>query len=211
MKKSIYFFLTALAISSVLGIFFAHPTAYAAGVAVAVLLWDGLKSVIFEKKRQTIPWLLLAIALPFLYSLSWPQEFDGIVWLTTLVAAFFEEIGWRGFLFKKLEKFGWVRMNIVIGFLWAAWHLPAILTGYYPIATPLPIGFFFFFANLILLSFLFGWFRQKTGGLVAPILLHMFHNLSTTGNDIWESSAGLMLTLMVTVILFQVWKKPAQL
>lgn len=224
MKKIIYFFLTAVAISSALGILFPNPVAYTAGVLIAVWLWGRFESVVFEKKRQTIPWLLLAILIPLFYSLSVLNLFSasGITIFALsllqlpliLTGAFFEEIGWRGFLFKELEKFGWIKMNITIGLLWAAWHLPAILTNHYSIVTPLPIGLFFFFINLILLSFLFGWFRQKTSGILAPIFLHTFHNLAYAGNDylyLGESSVGLTLVLLLVFMLFKAWKKSTPL
>ncbi len=206
MKKTIYFFLTAVVASSVLGALFQNPLVYAAGVAVAVALWGGLSTIYFEKTLKAIPWMLLAVALPFLYSFGWTREFPGAAPLViTFVAAFFEEIGWRGFLFKELEKFGWLKMNLIIGLMWAVWHLPAILTNNYPIASPFGVGLLFFFVNVILLSFLFGWFRQKTGGLWAPVLLHTFHNLiygSNEGN--WKFS----LILIVILLIFQIWKKP---
>src|SRR3989338_2701348 len=105
MKKSIYFFLTAVAASSILGALFPNSLAYAAGVMVAVMLFGGLKDIVFGKKRQAIPWMLLAVALPFLYAFGWTRELFFTLLPVTFIAAFFEEIGWRGFLFKELEKF----------------------------------------------------------------------------------------------------------
>lgn len=36
-----------------------------------------------------------------------------------------EEIGWRGFALPHLhEMFGWLGASLVLGFLWASWHLP---------------------------------------------------------------------------------------
>lgn len=207
MKKSILFFLTATFISSVLGAIFLTPFAYAAGVAIAVVIWNGLKSLTFEKTSKVIPWLMLAIALPFLYSLVLGrQDLNWSAVILILLAAFFEEIGWRGFLFKTLEKVGWIKMNFIIGLLWAAWHLPAIFTHNYLMTSPLVLSLPFFFINVILLSFIFGWFRQKTGGLWASILLHTSHNFFV--NTVSESQWSLTFVLLVIIGILQAWRKP---
>jgi len=42
-------------------------------------------------------------------------------------AALGEEIGWRGFLARKLKDIGFVRECLIIGVLWGLWHASAIL------------------------------------------------------------------------------------
>lgn len=43
------------------------------------------------------------------------------------IFAFGEETGWRGFLHRSLRRFGFWRMSLTIGLLWALWHLPIVL------------------------------------------------------------------------------------
>jgi membrane protease YdiL (CAAX protease family) len=132
-----------------------------------------------------------------------------------LVASFFEEVGWRGYLFNLLQKISWLKMNFIIGLLWSVWHLPAILAGSYDLTSPLIIGVLIFTINVILLSFIFGWFRQKTAGIIAPTVIHAFHNLGYTywagKNDLsilGESGLILMFTLLLVIVILQAWKEP---
>lgn len=194
---------------------------------MAVLFFRG--KIKFEKNSSSIPWIVVSCILPILYIgliyFIGQQLFDhkiqtlSLTFLSSLplilISSFFEEIGWRGFLFSTLQKIGWFKINLLIGILWAIWHYPAIFTGNYTIASPLIFGVFIFTINIILLSFIFGWFRQKTGGIIAPTLIHTFHNLSYSywagKNDLSIlSESGLVLTivLLLAIIVLQAWKKP---
>jgi len=234
-KKSIYFFLVAL-ISSIIfasltSLFFSYKPLlvllYSLGVAVAFLLFRG--KVKFETNRSAVPWTIVGCFLPIsyiglVYLIGW-KLFDNkieplsLTFLSSLpfilVASFFEEIGWRGYLFDTLRKFGWIKTNFIIGILWSTWHLPAILTGSYQTSSPLIIGILIFTINVILLSFVFGWFRQKTDGIIAPTVIHTFHNLGyaywTGKNDLpILSESGLILTivLLLVIVILQAWEKP---
>ena len=43
--------------------------------------------------------------------------------------AFGEELGWRGYLLKKLEPLGFFRSALITGILWGLWHYGLILQG----------------------------------------------------------------------------------
>ncbi|HDI31375.1 MAG TPA: CPBP family intramembrane metalloprotease [Thermofilum sp.] len=55
-----------------------------------------------------------------------PYSYIAAVTVNTLFALG-EEIGWRGFLAKKLENLDFVKKCLTIGFLWGLWHASAIL------------------------------------------------------------------------------------
>lgn len=233
-KRSIYFLLVALMGSVVFAglasVFFPYKPLlvlmYSLGVAVAFLLFRG--KVKFEKS-PAIPWIVAGYFLPILYVglvyfVGW-QFFDykietlPLAFLSSLpivfAASFFEEIGWRGFLFSMLQKTGWLKMNLIIGILWAVWHYPAIFTGAYDITSQLIPGAAIFTLNVILLSFVFGWFRQKTGGIIAPTLIHTFHNISYAywageNSSYILSESGLVLTavLLLILVILKAWKMP---
>ena len=234
-KKSIYFFLIAL-IGSVIfaglaSLFFSYQPLlillYSLGTAVAFLLFKG--KIKFEKNSSAIVWLLVTCFLPIIYIglvylIGWQfldhkTETLSLTFLSSLpfvlVASFFEEVGWRGYLFEKLQKCSWLKMNFIIGILWSFWHLPAIITGSYGMTSPLILGISIFTINVILLSLVFGWFRQKTGGIIAPTIIHTFHNLAYAywagKNDLpILSESGLILTvvLLFIIVILQAWKKP---
>jgi uncharacterized protein len=49
------------------------------------------------------------------------------------ILGFGEELGWRGYLLPKLMPLGKVRAYLLLGLVWALWHLPLILIGFtYP-------------------------------------------------------------------------------
>lgn len=50
-----------------------------------------------------------------------------VVLVMQAVFAIGEEAGWRGWLQDALEPLGFWRMSLVIGGLWALWHLPIVL------------------------------------------------------------------------------------
>lgn len=234
-RKSIYFFLIALIGSVVFAgfasLFFSYGPLlvllYSLGVTVAFVLCRG--KIGFEKNSSLLPWMVFGCLLPIfyiglVYLIGW-QFFDHrieplpLTFLSSfplvLLASFFEEVGWRGYLFNILQEIGWLKMNLTVGILWSAWHLPAILTGNYDISSPLLLGILIFTINVILLSFIFAWFRQKTGGIIAPTLIHTFHNLGYAywagKNDLsalGESGFVLTVVLLLVVAILQAWKEP---
>jgi hypothetical protein len=48
---------------------------------------------------------------------------------TVLPGALGEELGWRGLLRTELEPLGFWPSSLVIGLLWAGWHMPAVFLG----------------------------------------------------------------------------------
>jgi len=104
-------------------------------------------------------------------------------------------------------------MNLSISILWSIWHLPAIIYGGYLIPSPYWLGLALFFINLTLASFIMGWIRQKTGGVIAPILVHAANNIGmvltgVSGIILGETGIILTLLLIVFVIVTKAWKAP---
>ncbi len=109
-----------------------------------------------------------------------------------LVVVFFfggpfpEEIGWRGFALPRMQsKFGSLKATLLLGILWALWHLPHFLTAaqrggpgsntsllYYD----LPIFIVLCLAASIILTWVF---NSKQGNLFIVMLVHA--SLNTFG------------------------------
>ena len=121
------------------------------------------------------------------------------------VAAFGEELGWRGLLLKELKTIGFWRSSLVIGFLWGLWHLPVIVNGYnypgHPVAGPIMMTLV-----TILLSPLIGYVRLRAESVFAAAVFHGTFNAAATlvlflsgGNVLLVGMTGLagMLTLLL--------------
>jgi membrane protease YdiL (CAAX protease family) len=90
-----------------------------------------------------------------------------------------EEIGWRGYALPRLQtRMSALSASLIIGPIWALWHLPLWLTGE-PGRTPaLYAGFV---VSVIALSVILTWVYNSTGGsLLLVVLLHATYNLPIT-------------------------------
>jgi len=89
------------------------------------------------------------------------------------VAAIGEELGWRGYALPRLQApLGALPASLVIGVVWAAWHLPYFTD---PSMHPLPFGIDFgLFAVLLTAEgVLATWLYNSTrGSLLATMLFH---------------------------------------
>jgi len=82
-----------------------------------------------------------------------------------------EELGWRGFLQDELKPLGRKRSYLLIGMIWGIWHAPIILLGHnYPGYPALGVIWMLIFS--IELSFIFGWLKDASGSMWAPIIAH---------------------------------------
>jgi membrane protease YdiL (CAAX protease family) len=95
------------------------------------------------------------------------------------VAAFGEELGWRGLLLRELESMSFWRSSLVIGFFWGLWHLPLIVAGYnypsHPVAGPITM-----IVLTILLSPLIGYVRLRAQSVFAAAVFHGTFNAAAT-------------------------------
>lgn len=114
----------------------------------------------------------------------------------TMVFAFGEEWGWRGWMLPRLvSRWGVTGGLVVSGVIWGLWHFPATLRGYnYP-----ELGAWaaiFFVGACILLSIPMGWLRLVTGSIWPAVAAHGALN-ATSGlvNLIGDSSEPPVLHL----------------
>ena len=102
-----------------------------------------------------------------------------VLFIIFYIYQFSEELGWRGFALDALQKkTNAIYASIILGSLWALWHLPMFLTeGFGQHDNHLPFGQFFI--TLVLLSIIITWFQNNTkGSLVPAFTIHAFINLS---------------------------------
>lgn len=114
---------------------------------------------------------------------AWPRFGDepwylivGAMVISTPVQAG-EEIGWRGFALPRLaERFGLARASLVLGVIWATWHLPLFFV---PGADTFHQSFPLYLAQVTALSVAMGWLWGNTNGsLLLVMLMHSAVNQS---------------------------------
>lgn len=96
-------------------------------------------------------------------------------------AGLFEEIGWTGFAFPRMEESSNAFAgSVVLGLVWVCWHLPVV--NYLGTATPhgvfWPLYFAVFGLAMLAMRVLIGWLYVNTRSLMLAQLMH----ISSTGS-----------------------------
>lgn len=149
------------------------------------------------------PWGMIAITLV-----------SGIFAGATINAlfAFGEEIGWRGFLVKEFEGKNFMTLSLVSGVIWGFWHFPLILNGHNYPQHPV-IGVFMMVLMCVALTPMFLYFRQKSGSVIVPAIMHGTFNavvgvsniFVTPANDLLIGGpglAGIVVMLLFDLLLY---------
>lgn len=93
------------------------------------------------------------------------------------VAAFGEELGWRGYLYKQWAHLGFWRRALVVGAIWGVWHAPIILQGHnYPQHPVIGVGMMVVFC--VLLAPLMDLARERGASVWAAAIMHGTVNAS---------------------------------
>ena len=101
--------------------------------------------------------------------------------LTIILAAFFEELGWRGYAEDSIASYcSWWKESIIFGAVWALWHLPLFFipgTYHFNIFQENPWFAVNFFVSVMPLGFLFTWVYVKNErSIFACMIFHFFVN-----------------------------------
>ena len=121
-----------------------------------------------------------------------------------------EELGLRGFALPRLQaRMSPFRASVIIGILWAAWHLPVLLGRDV-------VSIVAFLLLAFVLSFIFTWlFNSSSGSLIPVLLFHAIQNTeemfetmfpSLLGTD-WELISTLGLLVIGVVFGIILWRK----
>lgn len=195
---------------------------YSPGFAGVFLVWQkyGLKGLGGFFRRLTLWrvsrrwWLFLILGVPaFMYigaalkgTIGDPFPFSP--WyqvLPALALALFlgpiEEFGWRGLALPLLQRrFKPFWAGLILGIIWAVWHIPAFLIG----GTPQSAWAFApYFAGVIAASvILTALFNDSRGSLLLAVLVHFQMN-----NPIWPDAQPWDNVLLITAAVVIVWLK----
>ena len=88
-----------------------------------------------------------------------------------------EELGWRGFLFPRLQqRFGFHGACLISGLIWAVWHFPEIVWTDFNPGTNIVFALACFTVMVVALAYIMGYLRVRSGSLWPCVLLHATHN-----------------------------------
>jgi membrane protease YdiL (CAAX protease family) len=125
-----------------------------------------------------MPAIKLAVALTHrLASGVWPRlghEGPILISIAILLALPLqsgEELGWRGYALPRLApRFGWPFASVLLGVVWAVWHLPLFFV---PGADKYGQSFLIYSIGVIALSIAIAWVYARTdGSLLLAMLMH---------------------------------------
>jgi membrane protease YdiL (CAAX protease family) len=121
-----------------------------------------------------------------------------------------EESGWRGFALPRLQtRYSVIAASVIVGVLWALWHLPYDLApdsrGVSSLAWFLEYRLFWRVVFAVILAWLY---NRTNGSLLAPVIFHPAMN--AFGNAFFGTpiSKVLFIALMIFAIVSdRMWKK----
>lgn len=130
--------------------------------------------------------------------------------LVNMVAAFGEELGWRGWLLPRLMPLGAWPAMLLSGALWGFWHAPMILLGYnYPSAPVLGVLLFTLFG--MIWGVLHGWTRIATGSVWPATLMHGTINATAGIYLVLAAEGSSVDTVWVSIVGLSGWIFPVAL
>ena len=168
------------------------------------LLWKaGLLSYAFA---ILFPPVLILIQMGIAYLLGTPVTFftNGMVGLATAILFIGEELGWRGYALPKLlAQRTPITASLILGVLWALWHLPNFIfpVAGVPALGPFPVVAVWIMAQTFLVTWLY---INSKGSILIATLFHAsinaftFNGLDTT--EKWLLQALIWIIAAVVVV-----------
>jgi len=137
--------------------------------------------------------------------------FTAVLMLALLFNGYGEEIGWRGFALPRLqERFGPVWGPVVLGLIWAGWHVPTftVIEGYSSMTPPVLV--FGFGLGIISGSIVLAEVFDRTGGSVLAVAVwHLLCNMTSAtlgSRGIIGAVATMCVDVWAVVIVWQRWR-----
>ncbi|MEW5870768.1 MAG: type II CAAX endopeptidase family protein [Chloroflexota bacterium] len=176
-----------------LGSFFRRLTLWRVSRGWWLFLILGIPAIMYSGAAVTG-----TISAPFPFS-PWHQVLPALA--LALFLGPIEEFGWRGLALPLLQRrFNPFWAGLILGIIWAVWHIPAFLIG----GTPQSAWSFApYFAGVIAISvILTALFNDSRGSLLLAVLIHF-----QTNNPIWPDAQPWDNVLLITAAVIIVWLK----
>jgi uncharacterized protein len=129
--------------------------------------------------------------------------------LVLILAASFEELGWRSYAMDSLHsRFSYFKATSIFSILWAFWHLPLFfINGTYQnmIAGENVWYAVNFMVSIVPMAFIISWIcRLNRGSITAAILFHFFINMSQEALNITQATKcieSVVITVFAIIIV----------
>lgn len=179
-------------------------------MAVAVTFWEQGRAGCYALLGKILDWRVagrwylfaigymlsvkVAVALVYraLYG-TWPamgHELPVVMLIATIIstpAQAGEEIGWRGYALPRLaERFGFAGASLLLGLIWAFWHLPQFFLA---AADTYRQSFPIWSLGVIAISVAMAWLYLKCSGSLLLVML-MHSAINNTKDIIPSASSG---------------------
>jgi hypothetical protein len=169
-------------------------------IVIVVLLGSAGQLIIYSLLGNSFNFSLYIAQLPSLIPLI-------------IIGPISEELGWRGYLLRKLQlKWNAFVSSVFISIVWAFWHLPL----FFLIGTSqheLHLPFIGFLVGTVAVSIIFTWINNNTNSSIwAAILLHWLYTYAAQVN-----STGVIRSpeynwlefspyVLIAIVLLAIWK-----
>jgi membrane protease YdiL (CAAX protease family) len=193
-------------------------------VALSLTAWAEGRAGVMTLLRRLVQWRVagrwfvfavvymaaIKLAVALLHRVltgAWPQ-FGSEAWYVIVAATVFstviggqagEEIGWRGYALPRLAgHFGLAGASIVLGVIWALWHLPLFFV---PGASTYGQSFPLYTLQVTALSIALAWlYEHANGSLLLTMLMHSAINQSKDIVPSAVATPGSPFTLSSSVV-----------
>jgi membrane protease YdiL (CAAX protease family) len=119
--------------------------------------------------------------------------------ITLFLAPFLEELGWRGYALDRLQwRWSALVSSLVLGILWALWHLPIFfIKGTYQYSIGVgSLAFWTYMISIVPLTLFFTWIFNNNGrSTLSAILLHVMFNTTAELFSITERAYAYLVVL----------------
>lgn len=141
-----------------------------------------------------------------LLAAGWPALAGALLTSALFGGPLGEEPGWRGYALPRLQqRFSPLVASLILSAIWAAWHAPLHIVGFYPGGLG---GLAARFVWTVPVTLFLTWLYNGTqGNLLLCILAHASINFSTAALPVTGWSAiGLAIALLLAVIGGRMWR-----
>lgn len=165
-----------------------------AGIITALVMFRSVRPLGLGGNGKLLFWAVLCLLLPVAYTLvTYPTlavfglvslgkehsvGFFVFMFWPALLLSLGEELGWRGFAAPVMARcFGFHLGQILLGIIWFAYHLPAMLLTDMGKSPHMIFGNGMFLISVVAVSLFLGWVRERSDSVWPCAFFHASHNL----------------------------------